>query len=185
MVICPKCSHVRPPNATNPEWQCPACGVCYAKARDAQPVPAAPVRNQPVEIKQGWDWGTLAKIILFIAVGWGATQFYQSRRGPVAGAGAGSEDQSVDARLRAAAAGLKPDDLVLYGAEWCGYCKQAKETFAANDIPYINCDAEADPRCAREYADLHGQGFPLFVVRGKRLREGLNYEELIAALETR
>jgi len=30
-VICPKCSHVRPPDATNPEWECPACGICYAR----------------------------------------------------------------------------------------------------------------------------------------------------------
>lgn len=185
MVICPKCAHVRPQDATNPEWQCPACGVCYAKANDGQTSAAPPQRHQPVVVKQGWDWGPLVKIILFIAIGWGATQIYLSKRGPGAGISRGPEEQSIDARLRAAAAGLKADDLVLYGAEWCGYCKQAKETFAANDIPFINCDAETDSRCAREYADLHGQGFPLFVVRGKRLHEGLNYEELIAALEAR
>lgn len=34
-VICPKCRHVRPRDAAAPAWQCPACGVAYAKAADA------------------------------------------------------------------------------------------------------------------------------------------------------
>jgi ribosomal protein L37AE/L43A len=29
--ICPKCNTVRPSETTAPEWQCPACGVAYAK----------------------------------------------------------------------------------------------------------------------------------------------------------
>ena len=31
-VTCPKCDYVRKPSDTNPEWQCPSCGVAYAKA---------------------------------------------------------------------------------------------------------------------------------------------------------
>ena len=34
---CPKCGHVRRPDTTAPEWQCPQCGIAYAKF-----VPAAP-----------------------------------------------------------------------------------------------------------------------------------------------
>lgn len=28
---CPKCQYVRTPADTSPEWQCPSCGVVYAK----------------------------------------------------------------------------------------------------------------------------------------------------------
>lgn len=175
-IICPKCSHVRPKDATNPEWQCPACGVCYAKAGDTSPRSAPDsVRAQPIIVKQGWDLGTLFKIILFVLVGWGITHYIQGARNGGAG--------TVDERLRSAAAGSSANDLILYSAEWCGYCKQAKETFAANNIPYTNCDTETDPRCAREFSALNGTGVPLFVVKGERLHEGLNYEALITALE--
>ena len=30
-IACPKCGHVRSGRDTNPEWQCPACGVAYRK----------------------------------------------------------------------------------------------------------------------------------------------------------
>jgi uncharacterized Tic20 family protein len=39
---CPKCRHVRAANEVAPDWQCPKCGVAYAKAAGAQsPAPAA------------------------------------------------------------------------------------------------------------------------------------------------
>ena len=31
MQTCPKCQYVRKPTDTNPEWQCPNCGIAYAK----------------------------------------------------------------------------------------------------------------------------------------------------------
>jgi uncharacterized Tic20 family protein len=54
---CPKCSHVRSGAEAAPEWQCPKCGIAYAKyvppaaavkspmraEPSAAPVPAAPV----------------------------------------------------------------------------------------------------------------------------------------------
>src|SRR5262245_2912657 len=33
---CPKCKHVRTANEVAPDWQCPACGVAYAKYQPAQ-----------------------------------------------------------------------------------------------------------------------------------------------------
>jgi len=171
-VICPKCSHVRPPDATNPEWQCPACEVCYAKAGVRDDSKGARTEQAPVQVAQGWDWGTLVKIVVFVLAGWAITQGISSIRG----------GGSPDDRLRDAAAGAVPSDIVLYSAPWCGYCKVAKEIFAANSVPYLDCDTEADPRCMREFKELEGTGVPLFVVRGKRLDEGLNYDALISAL---
>lgn len=31
ILTCPKCSYVRKPTDTTPAWQCPACGIAYAK----------------------------------------------------------------------------------------------------------------------------------------------------------
>jgi hypothetical protein len=72
-VICPKCSLVRPPDATNPDWQCPGCGICYAKFQNR---PAEPVRAEHViyvEEKRGWDTVKIAKIVLLFALGWGVS----------------------------------------------------------------------------------------------------------------
>ncbi len=34
VTVCPKCGHARPADAAVPAWQCPACGIAYAKYRD-------------------------------------------------------------------------------------------------------------------------------------------------------
>ncbi|MGW8394989.1 glutaredoxin family protein [Pseudoduganella sp. HUAS MS19] len=133
-----------------------------------------------MQVKQGWDWGPLIKIVLVVAVGWGINQGISHLRGPDASGSTAAE--TVGERLQSAAAGAKPTDIVLYSAPWCGYCKEAKATFAANDIPYTDCNVEGDLYCKDKFDRLRGTGFPLFVVRGKRLQEGLNYNALISAL---
>lgn len=87
-VICPKCSHVRPANATNPDWECPACGVCYAKFGDRGAAPSqSPIRSrlqtehdQEVDVKQSWNLGLLAKIILLTICGWGINKTIEHHR---------------------------------------------------------------------------------------------------------
>lgn len=39
---CPKCSYVRQASDTNPDWQCPSCGVAYSKVKAAATAPAEP-----------------------------------------------------------------------------------------------------------------------------------------------
>ena len=36
---CPKCSYERKATEQAPAWQCPSCGVAYAKVNQAQPAP--------------------------------------------------------------------------------------------------------------------------------------------------
>ena len=38
---CPKCGHVRSESETAPDWQCPKCGIVYAKFGQVPPPPAA------------------------------------------------------------------------------------------------------------------------------------------------
>lgn len=95
--ICPKCDHVRPKDATNPEWQCPACGVCYAKAGSpAEPMPDSRMRERlrtapaPVPAKHSWNLGLLAKIGIVVALGWGLNKAIEHRRNA-----AGTEEVQV------------------------------------------------------------------------------------------
>src|SRR5262245_50326401 len=37
---CPKCKHVRTANEVAPDWQCPACGIAYAKYQQSQSMQA-------------------------------------------------------------------------------------------------------------------------------------------------
>lgn len=88
-VICPKCHHARPANASNPEWECPACGICYAKFKERDTAPAQqalrtriqPARDDEDDIKSGHSWniGLLAKILLLVACGWGINQALVNR----------------------------------------------------------------------------------------------------------
>lgn len=83
-VICPKCSQIRPADATNPDWQCPACGICYAKFGNPSVEAVRPAHYVP-EVKQGWELGTLIKIVLLVALGWGLNYAIKHRqRGPEA-----------------------------------------------------------------------------------------------------
>ncbi|MEH6433935.1 hypothetical protein [Massilia sp. DD77] len=81
-VICPKCSHVRPTDATNPDWQCPACGICYAKFGSLAPAPATAARSARLDgmsVSQPWDWGPLLKILLVVVLGWALHLAFQRR----------------------------------------------------------------------------------------------------------
>lgn len=51
--ICPKCSHERVPRDKGPEWQCPKCGIVYAKFvpadKEGAPAVPAPVVHHALE----------------------------------------------------------------------------------------------------------------------------------------
>jgi len=89
MVICPKCNHVRSKDATNPEWQCPACGVCYAKVgANAQPQASGDARTRErlrpapeaqVVAKHDWNLGLVAKVVVVVALGWGLSVIVKNR----------------------------------------------------------------------------------------------------------
>src|SRR5262245_53325543 len=45
---CPKCSYIRKPTDNNPDWQCPSCGIAYAKFKKA----AAPPLQEPLPAEE-------------------------------------------------------------------------------------------------------------------------------------
>lgn len=72
-VTCPKCAYVRKPADTQPEWQCPACGVAYAKAGGLPEVmvqePTAPGKSVLARFKP----------LIFVAVAMAAVAMFRDR----------------------------------------------------------------------------------------------------------
>lgn len=67
-VICPKCSHVRPPDASNPDWQCPQCGICYARfmARPPEAPRAAAAAVERTGPRLGWPLKVVLLVVLVL-----------------------------------------------------------------------------------------------------------------------
>ncbi|VXB72627.1 hypothetical protein [Massilia sp. 9I] len=93
-VICPKCSHVRPLDASNPDWQCPSCLVCYAKVNGREPVPARPAHKAQIALRPGRQLGWLILAIPLLAFGWGANS-YLERRGTAEEVSAATEHEDM------------------------------------------------------------------------------------------
>lgn len=73
---------------------------------------------------------------------------------------------------------------VMYSTATCGYCRAARQWFAANNVPWIERDVETDPSAAADFRDLEGHGTPLIFVGYRRI-DGYSEEELarvVAAL---
>ncbi|GFO54249.1 hypothetical protein GMSM_12560 [Geomonas sp. Red276] len=55
--------------------------------------------------------------------------------------------------------------IVLYSVSWCPHCKQAKEYFTRNNIPFINRDVEIDTEAYHLLTGKYkSQGVPVIVI---------------------
>lgn len=77
------------------------------------------------------------------------------------------EQLQKSAEQRAAAA--PQNDVVLFTAVWCGYCKQAKNYLASKQVAYREFDIDTQPGLAA-FAQAGGRsGVPLLVANGQRV----------------
>ena len=59
----------------------------------------------------------------------------------------------------------KYPQIVLYSVTWCPHCREAKEYFTKNNIPFINRDVEMDEKAMEELTGKYNsQGVPVIVV---------------------
>lgn len=84
-----------------------------------------------------------------------------------------------DARIDAFVAGAREtaavasSDVIIYGASWCGACREAQAFLSARNIPFVERDVEEDPgaaaemRARAEAAGLHPTGIPVIDFRGR------------------
>lgn len=74
--------------------------------------------------------------------------------------------------------------VVLYAAQWCGYCAKARSYLAENRIAYREIDIDDDAgRTAYERAGEGGRGIPLLVAGGQQVRgfSASTYDRFFAA----
>jgi glutaredoxin-like YruB-family protein len=64
-----------------------------------------------------------------------------------------------------AQAAKKYPPIVLYSVVWCPHCKDAKEYFTRNNIPFINRDVEVDEKAMEDLTGkYYSNGVPVIVI---------------------
>lgn len=71
--------------------------------------------------------------------------------------------------------------VVMYGAQWCGYCAKARELFESKGIAYREYDIEKSSEAHRQFKALGGRGVPLIVIDDKVIK-GYSKQGILAAL---
>ncbi len=69
------------------------------------------------------------------------------------------------------------NDIVLYGAVWCGYCEQTRQLLASHNVDYCEYDIERSAEGYKQYESLGGGGVPLMLFNGEVVR-GYNKPEI-------
>ena len=186
--LCPKCHHLRPADTTAPAWQCPACGVAYAKAAEALRSPAAapsPVMARRAPHRLPW-----LKLLMLVAIVWGAWTGWQlSQRGGLPAGSPGSVTRPNSDSIRALAATVKAEDVVMYTTSVCPHCASAKGWLAGNGFAFTECNMSVDPSCvaeARRVWQMREPTTPYPVVRrhGRThpMKNGFDSDEFLAAV---
>jgi glutaredoxin len=187
--ICPKCRGVRPADTSAPEWQCPFCGVAYAKAAGGpSTVSSRPLAGTAGATSAGGgiSWG---KLLMVLAIAYGAWTGFQNFKSRSAGeltsiAGRIGSNLSGE-QLTALAASSQVSDVVFYTAPWCPYCAQAKSWMAQYGFKYEECDIQARSECASQLRGLGGDGVPYLVVKGRHMKDGFDSDEFVASLKNK
>jgi glutaredoxin/predicted RNA-binding Zn-ribbon protein involved in translation (DUF1610 family) len=171
-VSCPKCSHEREPGSTAPSWQCPACGVAYAKAaqaRDAVDGRDPPVHRTAAVAAPASFLATLPGRVLLAAL---IALLFFAGKALLHGSRSGGAAPGAVAEVE------------IYTTSYCGTCKIAKAYMRRHGIAYTEHDVEADIDRRREFYDRGGKGTPLIFVRGQRM-EGFDVSEVQRLLRNR
>lgn len=71
--------------------------------------------------------------------------------------------------------------VVLYGTQWCQYCKREREYFAEHNISFDDLDVESSSSAKQVYDILQGAGYPLIYV-GYRRFDGYIEKEILDAI---
>ena len=185
--ICPKCRAVRPADTAAPDWQCPSCGVAYAKVgagASAQPLAS----NRHIQPRSaGMPWG---KLLLLIAVLYGAWVGF-SGAGPKNLAEAGQNlsrsghfgAQASAQQLAQLAARSQASDVLMYSAAWCSNCAAAKGWMAQYGFQFQECAVDTNSACASQLKSLDpAGGVPYLIVKGHHMKDGFDSDEFLAAL---
>jgi len=204
--VCPKCSYTRKPVDSVPAWQCPSCGIAYAKFQQAAlSAPALPARDGGVGQSTSYSRTVLfAVFAAVLAIGYfGYEKVVKSKStdAPRNFSSTGGEVHETDnpalvmtmdsggpvlrlkAETSAQLANFTKAQVVMFATSWCPYCAQARELFAANGVRYVEFDIERDHEEAQFQKDvLRQSGVPIIVI-GNRLVLGFDEKQISAGLK--
>jgi glutaredoxin len=189
--ICPKCRHTRPAETTAPDWQCPACGVAYAKAGAAMnptvEAGSAGYRAKPGRSSHGGlPWRLMLTAVAVIVGVYAGHQAHLDKRGP--GELFGGADAADDAAMRQLAGTVRAEQVVMYSTTECGYCTLARSWMTDHGFAFTECNMSLDSRCEDAFRALGATGTPYLIVRGPRgehhMKEGFDSDEFIKALSS-
>ena len=77
--------------------------------------------------------------------------------------------EQLNKSAEARAAAVPPNEVVLFSASWCGYCRQAKAFLAARQVAYREFDIDTQEGVAA-FARAGGKsGVPLLLASGRRV----------------
>lgn len=184
-VICPKCNAVRPSDTRAPDWQCPACGVAYAKVGGAPAFSRETLRPRYVESATQSDGIPWRKLFWVLLAAWALYAGYQAAHNK-AGNSAGWLDGSAsltEQQLRALALASQSQDVLFYTADWCPYCRAAKGWMDQYGFKYQECDIDKQAGCAQQLKSLGSNGVPYLIVKGRHLKDGFDSDEFLKAMQ--
>ena len=76
-----------------------------------------------------------------------------------------------------------PPELVLYSADWCPQCRNAKAFFGSNNIAYREVDIDNDKSGAADFKRNYGGGGIPLVVAGDKTMRGFSAESMLYFLK--
>ncbi len=193
---CPKCRHTRQAIETAPDWQCPACGVAYAKVAEAnRPLERPAERYSPAvdSENQAIPWGKLFLFVLFAAIVGISLQAGRNKSSHMPAnvtqqSASTSSGNASATDITQLASSIGPGEVVMYTTTECGYCTQAKSWLVRYGFQFTECNMSNDYRCDTEFRNHGGNGTPFLVItRGSkifRMKNGFNSDEFLALLAT-
>jgi len=185
-VICPKCKAIRAPDAKVPDWQCPSCGIAYAKAGTAASPPPALARAAATPAPVSSGMSPLAKafiVFLLLCVASGLYKGMQKSGSAFSSSAIRMGQDLSDEQLGALARTVKDGDVVIYSAVWCTSCNAAKQWMKQYGFAFQDCDVERDSDCGQRFAATGSKWVPYLVVKGHHMKDGFDSDEFIAALK--
>ncbi|HEX4325601.1 MAG TPA: glutaredoxin family protein [Burkholderiales bacterium] len=164
---CPKCAHVRKDTETAPAWQCPACGIVYAKYgetavhhhEDADAPTPSPIMvgGKPLLTNRNGRGLNFVQIAGLIVIA-----------GAVAVSGYSKLVHRSPAHAVSSAENQAAPVAILYATSWCPYCKQTRKLLERDGVKYTEIDVEKDPHSQDHLRQkFHVSGFPILEVDGE------------------
>ncbi len=193
---CPKCSHVRTAADSGvPDWQCPRCGIAYAKFADGAPLAT---RALAPSTTPSSSVSLIAACILIVVAAFGyyiydkhakPSAFVEGERleaGNPAFYGTKERGGPVLRITPVTAIGLaeisSSAQVVMFATSWCPYCAQARALLEKKKVRYTELDIERNEQAKDFLERVMGlRGFPTIVI-GNRVTLGFSEENILASL---